>query len=326
MTSYGYRLYTFRIKQERARQRIHPLVIEKQGEPTWRYQDHLVTASGDYLDRNVHGLPPRLDGGDRSQDLDEAPVFQLVEVQSTGQRVTGRFRHGRPSGHGLALPKASKSDTLSPIDISDYSPTRDYRFAMWFPESGETGIVAVEAISGACPTRYLTQWARWWSQFMAEATSGTWYNLVANPLGDSVQINEFIDNSRLVEMVLVAGGAGNGRLRRAEEFRITSTLDIQGKAKALNSLKTVVNAGQSDDDLAELLARELGRNVEDIDLDDGWLVLDTEYGQHQVSPSRIPDIFTYPIAETEPDDLDFHAAVSRKARELSPHVNGVFTF
>ncbi|ORA64895.1 hypothetical protein BST26_19505 [Mycolicibacterium insubricum] len=192
-------------------------------------------------------------------------------------------------------------------------------------------MMAVEAIAGACPTRYLSQWARWWSQTASKTADETesqkpWYNFTAYALGDAIQVQQFIATSTLVEVVLVAGSSGRGRLRRNEEFRITSTLDKQGKKRALKDLQTVMKAKQSDEDLAAKLATVLGRNVDEIDLDDGWVVVDTEYGKHQVSPTRIPDVFTYPIGEEAPSDTEFRIAATAKARELSSQVNGAFDF
>lgn len=325
MTSYGFRMYRFEIRKERTRKEIHPLKVESKDKPTWYYRTHLLSAAEEYRDRSVHGLPPKLDAADRDQNLDLAPVFRLVDIEQEGDHLFGSVRHGRPAGHDLALPKASLSGK-PPIDISDYSPTREYRFAFYFPEPGNEGILAVEAISGACPTRYLVQWARWWSQAagMKAKPEEPWYNLRASALADAVQISDFIDNSQVVEVVLVAGKKGASRQRKTEEFRITSTLNVQGKAKALQELNAVIQAGQSDEELAEALAAHLGRNVEDIDLDDGWVVVDTDYGQQQISPSRIPDVFTYPIGETEPDDPTFYDALKVKARALAKHVNGTF--
>lgn len=333
MNSYGFRIYSFDIYKGRAR-KCHPLHIEKEGKPDWWYRDHLLGLADESSGVSVHGMPPRLDGEDRSQDLDAAPVFQMVKIKQVGDRLVGSFRHGKPAGHDLALPKPSLGEGVKPIDISAYSPTREYRFVFYFPDPGEKGILAVEAVSGACPTRYLVQWARWWSQSASSKAWGAsedkepppWFNLKVLAMGDSIQVNAFIEQSKLLELVLVAGKKGASRIRSAEEFRITSTLDVQGKASALSRLKSAIAAKQSDEELAEELAKLLGRKVEDIDLDDGWLVLDTEYGKQQVSPTRIPDVFTYPIAETHPSDPDFYAAVRTKASELSAQANGTFDF
>lgn len=327
MTSYGFRLYKFEIRKERSRKDIHPLAVELKDKPTWYYRQHLLEVAQGYLRRSVHGMPPKMDGAERQQDLDIAPVFHLIDIEDEDGNLKGSFRQGRPSGHDLALPKASLADK-SPIDISDYSPTREYRFAFWFPDPGDIGILGVEAVAGACPTRYLVQWARWWSQAagIQAQPEKPWFTLRATALGDAIQVNQFIDAGEVVEVVLIAGKKGAGRQRRTEEFRITSTLSVQGKGKALTELKSVLQAGQTDEELAEKLAAHLGRNVEDIDLDDGWVVIDTDYGQQQISPSRIPDVFTYPIGETQPDDSEFYDAMKVKAGELAAHVNGTFDF
>lgn len=321
-------MYQFEVRKERARKDLHPLIVESKDKPTWYYQQHLLDASAAFRAESVHGLPPTLDGAERAQDTDTVPVFQLIDLRKEGDLLKGSFRHGRPSGHDLALPKASLGKGIPAIDISDYSPTREYRFCFWFPNPGDVGILGVEAKSGACPTRYLVQWARWWSQFagVKAEPEQPWYNLRATAFADAIQVNQFIDSGELVEVVLVAGARGAGRQRRTEEFRITSSLSVQGKDKALKKLKAVLLAKQSDEELAEALAAQLGRNVADVDLDDGWVVVATDYGQQQISPSRIPDIFTYPISETQPDNLEFYGTMTEKARELAKQVNGTFAF
>ncbi|WP_131812989.1 hypothetical protein [Mycolicibacterium peregrinum] len=319
-------MYTFEIFKERAWKQQHPLHVEHEDKPDWRYIDYLNRISASHVEQSAHGFPPRMDGTSRDQDIDNVPVFQLLSLSQNGDAIRGSFRHGRPSGHSIALPKKSLGPDAKPIDISDYSPTREYRFAFQFPDPGNTGLLSVEAVSGACPSRYLVQWARWWSQSYAEGRDEPWYNLKAFALGDAIQVQQFIERGQVIEVVLIAGAKKASRMRRTEEFRITSTLDVQGKSKALRDLKKVVAANKTDEDLAEELAKVLGRNVEEIDLDDGYVVLDTEYGRHHVSPSRIPDVFTYPIASERPDDDEFYREVKQRARKMSTEVDGSFNF
>ncbi|QRY61509.1 hypothetical protein JVX90_13915 [Gordonia sp. PDNC005] len=329
--SYGYRLYKFEIYKGNAR-KPHPMYIENDKGVDWWYREHLEVAAQPFVDRAVHGMPPLLNGNDRSQDLDEVPVFQLVSVALRGTNLYGTIRHGRPGGYDLALPKPSLGGEATPIDISDHSPTREYRFVVYFPTVGDEAVLAVEAVSGACPVRYLTNWARRWSQLHGEdhpvdGASGPWFKPTAHALGDPRQMTQFIEKSTLLEVVLVAGGRGRSRLRRDEAFRVTSTLDVQGKESALRKLEGAIVAKKSDEEMAAELAAMLGREVADIDLDDGWIVLDTEYGRQQVSPSRIPDVFTYPIAEQRPSDPTFHREIAAKAATLASHqLNSTFDF
>ena len=327
MGSYGFRLFTFKISKGMAR-KDHPLVQEVKDKADWEYRSHILAAATERLKEAVHGLPPRLDGQPRVR-TDEQPVMQLINCKLHAGHLVGTIRHGRPSGHDLALPKESLG-AVDPIDISDYAPTREYRFALLFPTLGDEGVLVVESVSGSCPSRFLVQWMRRWSQQYVEEQNpvdpGPWYKLKAFVMGDSAQLKAFLEKSKLEEIVLVSRKTGASRMRRDEEFRITSTLEVQGKKRALDKLATAVKAKKSDEELARDLASMLGADVEALDLDDAWIALQTEYGRQLVSPSRLPDVFTYPIGEKKPDDSDFRTEVKERVQALESIVDGTLGF
>lgn len=328
MASYGFRLFTFRISKEHGR-KDWPLVETRNDEPDWSYREHLRAACQAKIERSVHGPPPRLDGQERQVDLDTQPVMQLRALAVRGGHIFGVIRHGRPAGHDLALPNSSLQDA-EPIDISNYAPTREYRFGLLFPEPGDEGVFVVESVSGACPSRFLVQWFRAWSQEWAFADPENpkpWFKLKAYPLGDEAQLDKFLQGSKLEKMVLVSRRTGASRQRQEEEFRLTSSLDSTRKVRAVTKLKNAVKAKVSDEDMAHELAELLGTDVGRLDLDDGWLILETPgYGRRQVSPSRLPDVFTYPIGETRPSAEEFRAEVSQRVRSLASDIDGTILF
>ncbi|POX90635.1 hypothetical protein C3477_06765 [Mycobacterium kansasii] len=328
MASYGFRLFTFKISKEHGR-KDWPLIETKKDAPDWTYRDHVKATTQGHIEQSVHGPPPRLDGQDRNIDLDVQPVMQLRALAQRGGHLLGVIRHGRPAGHDLALPKSSLQDA-EPIDISDYAPTREYRFALLFPDPGDEGVLAMESVSGACPARFLVQWMRAWSQqwgLTDPENPKPWFRIKVYALGDQGQLDKFLETSRLDKMVLVSRRTGASRQRQEEEFRLTSTLDSTRKTRAVVKLKNAVKAKQSDEDMAHELAGLLGTDVGKLDLDDGWLILETPgYGRRQVSPSRLPDVFTYPIGDTRPSADEFRAEVRQKVQELAADIDGTINF
>ncbi|MBH0121524.1 hypothetical protein I0Q12_19225 [Rhodococcus sp. CX] len=140
-------------------------------------------------------------------------------------------------------------------------------------------------------------------------TPDIWYKLNARGMADPQQVKTFLQSSSVEELVLIKKSVGASRMTRREEFRVTSRLDPAGKSRSLKKLQGVLLSQKSDADLADELAQELGTGVAALGLDDAWLVIDTGRGRKQVSPSRLPEIFTYPISNSRPSDQDIRDEV-----------------
>jgi len=69
----------------------------------------------------------------------------------------------------------------------------------------------------------------------------------------------------------------------------------------------------SDKEYAAALAEILGKtDISELDLDDGWVVVDTASGKQQISPSRIPEVFVYPVANFQPTPTAFRQESSKE--------------
>lgn len=326
MDSYGVRLFTFNINLRRSRT-VHPLVKSTDNGTTWSYRDHILTAMSSRLGARAYGLPPRLDGQPRNASPHGDPVLELRSVKQIGDHLFGELRYGRPAGHDWAVPTARNAQQ-PPLDLTEYAPTRTYRFGLLFPTVGNDGVLAVESVSGACPSKQLVNWARYWSQedAAAKSTPDDWYKLNAYALTDPQQVKNFLQSGNVQELVLVKKTVGASRMTRREEFRVTSRLDPAGKQRSLKKLEGILLNQKNDADLADELSQELGAGVAALGLDDAWLVIDTDKGKKQISPSRLPEIFTYPISSTRPSDQDIRDETKRQIRRIASVAHATIGF
>ncbi|MCK8674142.1 hypothetical protein M1M07_23900 [Rhodococcus sp. HM1] len=254
-------------------------------------------------------------------------MLELRSVKQLGDHIFGALRYGRPAGHDWAVPTASHAGQ-TPINLTSYAPTRTYRFALMFPSAGHEGVLAVEAVSGACPSKHLVNWARYWSQEDAtmNGTPDAWYKLNAWGLADPQQVQSFLQSSTVEEMVLIKKSVGASRMTRREEFRITSRLDPASKSRSLKKLEGVLLNQKNDADLADELAQELGTGVAALGLDDAWLVIDTGRGKKHVSPSRMPEIFTYPISSSRPSDQEIRNEIRTQITRIASVAHATIGF
>lgn len=333
MASYGVRLYEVTLRL-RGGHKDKPFLVETEPDkPGFSYRDHVHTVLSSLLEIPVRGMPLSPDADlPTPEEQREQSVFVVTKVSKRGQHLVGEVRHGRPAGHDQALPAPDVANQAV-LDITDHSPTRLYRFAMLTPTPGEVGILGVESISGACPARYLVQWLRKWSMDWAEANTPAqeekrWWKIRATPLGDPATLQEFIDNSDAEKIVVLSRGSGTSRLRKDEHFRIEAPVRSSQSARVKQTLAAALTvqglAGSEarDQQLATELAALLGDEFDDLDLDDGWVVLSNdEGGRRQVSPSRLPEVFNYPIDSRRPGQAGFLAAVREHAEALQSAIN-----
>ncbi len=184
-------------------------------------------------------------------------------------------------------------------------------------------MLAVETISGACPSKYLVQWLRDWSMRDAETNQTVgpderpvWWKLLATPQGDLQQLRTFIDNGSAEEVVLIQRAVADSRLRKDEKFRVSAKVTDNASRRARAQLQSVLELKGSDGMPAGELSTLLGEQVAGLDFDDGWVVLATDEGKRQVSPSRTPDVFTYPIADERPGGATFKSEVMTHLQPL----------
>ncbi|KXX59434.1 hypothetical protein AZG88_41330 [Rhodococcus sp. LB1] len=317
------RLFETRLRRENGRKDLN--FSQKKDSETWSYRKYAHDLLTSKVDQTERGFPLSPDSDPPApSELRQKPVFMLTRIEKKGRHTFGEVDYGRATGHDQAVPHADVTGK-KPIDITDYSPTRKYRFALILPEAGDVGTLAVEAAAGACPAKYIVQWLRKWSQEQAakEGASSTvagkehpWWKLIAEPIGDPKQLMAFIEENEAESMVLVHRRVADSRLRRDEKFRVEARIESKMSNKVMKAVQKSIKVKSGDGGMANELAALLGDEMEGVEFDDAWVVIDTDLGKRQVSPSRLPDVFTYPIANHRPTDEAFLDEVSRRTLAL----------
>ena len=317
MTTYGFRLFTLEIFKGGGRKRI-PFVEEKDGEPDWRYLEHLTDALPHARNDIRSGWPPNRDGRQR-KDPYGGTAFELLGSRSNSRHIAGKFRFGRESGHEAAYPTES-SPSRDPVDIAGMAAARSYRFFVLFPEAGDQAVVAIESVSGACPYKPLEQWFRFWSQSIAAPDNKPWYRARLRPLVDGDRLSEFLNGAEAEEAVLTFAVQGKSRRRETETITLRANLDMDGSRRAKKAAKDAVLELQTDDDLADSLAEILGKNIDGVGFDDAWVVMKSDdFGQRQFSPSRVPEVFTYVLGSERPDEVELQTRLKSQIGKLREH-------
>ncbi|WP_264885723.1 hypothetical protein [Dietzia sp. NCCP-2495] len=264
------------------------------------------------------------------------PCFRVVEVDGLGSRgVLMQVRYGRHKDEDLGV-SINGGGGSSDIPLGDLAPTRSYRVAVLPPETGKVGVLAVEVIGGACPTQYVTKWIRRWMYDRAQVTAhpSEWYKVRAFAAADPELLRSYIKRASLDHAVLIRRGTPESRLRSDELFRIEAAIfdnseaDLRELAEGVIMRDAEESEGErdnldpdatddelvvaSDAEFAKAVASSIGKGLGGLTYDDGFIVLDTESGKEAVSPSRLPEVFTYPVSTDRPSDSDWLAELKRR--------------
>ncbi|MBB1023331.1 MULTISPECIES: hypothetical protein [unclassified Dietzia] len=282
------------------------------------------------------------------------PCFRVESVSELGtNNLMLQVRYGRHKDEDLGVPLGEDSTDDTPL--GDLAPTRAYRVVILPPTAGTTGLLAVESIGGACPTMYVLKWIRRWMYDRAQATLGhenEWYKLRAFAAADHDRLKKYLNQAALDHAVLIRRSVADSRLRSDEIFRIeagifdNSEADLRELAKGVLVRESDEAEGERDDLLDDpSLADEVGQAIEEEDsiaaadatfasamgsllggglgeltYDDGYLVLDTDTGKEAVSPSRLPEVFTYPVSSDRPSDAGLRAEIKVKALSIRKEI------
>lgn len=282
------------------------------------------------------------------------PCFRVEDVSELGSSgLVVKVRYGRHKDEdlGVALSDGSIADT----PLSDLAPTRSYRVVILPPTTGTTGLLAVESIGGACPTMYVTKWIRRWMYDRAQAARGhesNWYKLRAFAAADPDRLKKYLDSAALDHAVLIRRSVTGSRLRSDEVFRIEAGIfanseeDLRELAQGVLVRETDESEGERDDLLTDpalatvtdaldeggddIVAADasfatamgglLGGGLGELTYDDGYLVLDTDTGKESVSPSRLPEVFTYPVSTDRPENPQLLAEIKVKSLSIRKQI------
>ncbi|SKS10189.1 Uncharacterised protein [Mycobacteroides abscessus subsp. massiliense] len=335
MPSYGVRFY--KVELFLGGKRTPIAFHEDDGKGKVRkYSEHLKAVLDQFKDTQVRGFP-------RSQDISEESVEEvrkktavvLNDVDKLGTAgIHAEFRVGRSDDYDRAYP-APDLGTTEHVNLIDYTPARPYRVALLIPDTGEVGLLAVEVIGRACPYEFFTKWATRWSrdyQFLQDQKEPLkddavrpWYRLRPVALGSKEQLEAFLKGGSIEEFVLINHYFDKSRNERFERFRLTARLDVAQRTLAKVKLKKVYEF-ESDEEFAKKLAKDFGHSVEELDIDDGYVVVKTDVGVKKVSPSRQPDFITYPVSEDRPTLKEFLAAVKTHGIPMAKAIDAQVDF
>lgn len=339
MATYGYRLFALHITN--GMKRTPQDLSACNGE---HYAMAAARMLKDLSSRTMVGTPAMDVPDSANTVIDEAdalrrgyidqPAFRVEDVSLAGTILRGTVWAGTFGSHERAL---SADNTTEDADIRDKAASRLYRYIMALPEAGTNGLLAVETISRSCPVASIVRWLRWRSlteAFTDPATSlpttnqvRPWWRAVVCQLADEKRFEEMIKKGQAEKLELVKHKVTSARTRESEEFRVTAPLVDSGKISQIvelvrswlptdaeEDLSTRVTDGQA----AKQLAAIVSPQIEDLDLDDGWVVLkDADDQNKKISPSRLSELFTY--RQSGPGQIDgarFYSEVRATALRL----------
>lgn len=328
MATYGFKLYTISLRTGNARKET--LFNENANGKSRRYSQHAKGLLDAHIGEKVAGLPHISDDISPGVEASTEAIFTPVNTGSKGDHLTMTVRHGRPSGHELAVSHPS-AGTARDVNIAGLAPVRSYRAALITPEHGHHGVLAVESIAGASPATPIVKWLRKWSQDVADlelANTGNtipWYKLQAKPLGDVQQLQRFLDEASASEIILTRHAPTRDRKRGEQELLVktnalTSSMKV-GTREVVKYWSDMAIKGSAQDDLSggsdiKKLASIIGPEIAEIEFDEAKVIMRDEAGNTKaMSPSNLNDVFTYKLTQdVPPTDSALYAEI-RKAVE-----------
>lgn len=322
MASYGFKLFKLELMNRDGRTPQPWTYDLPAGGGSGLRLDQIEELVSDHISATERGLPLGPDVRPLSEsERKQRPVFQVEDVNRTGtDSLLIRIRYGRHKDEDKGLPATDGS--TAEVDLTDIAPTRSYRVGIFAPSAGTTGMMTVEAISGACPSRYFIKWIRRWALDKAtDPTTGSvddaWQKLSAHAAMDPLLLRRYVNQSAASSAVLVQRAVGSSRLRSDERFRIEASV-FSSQSESVMKLAEEAIVAQDDEantdatyaaHLAEILGKD---DLTELDFDDGWVVVETASGRQQISPSRVPEIFVYPIDNSQPSDRLFRVETKKE--------------
>ena len=335
MPNYGVRFYKAELFLGLKRTPIQFEESDKD-KKVWRYNDHLAAVLERFKETQVRGFPRAADAvAETPEEIRKKTTVIFNDVTPLGSAgITAEFRVGRSDDYDRAYP-APDSGQTGYVDLSGYSPTRPYRAALLLPTDGTVGILAVETIGRACPHEFFARWVSRWSREHQEALdrespladdkARPWWRLKPTALGSREQLDTFLKGGQPEELVLLKHTFDKNRNERQERFRLTAKVGLAERYWAKKKLNDVFEI-ESDAKFAKELAQNFGGSVEQLDIDDGYLVVNTPAGAKHISPSRLPEVFTYPVSGSRPTLEEFKAAVKTHGVSLAKAIDARVNF
>lgn len=105
-------------------------------------------------------------------------------------------------------------------------------------------------------------------------------------------LQKYVRQASADKVVLVQRSSGPSRLRRDERFRIEAAVYGNQSQAVMDLVSQAIasETGEEDADsaYADELADILGADLSELELDDGWVVIETASGKQSISPVAFP--------------------------------------
>ncbi|MGW8593188.1 hypothetical protein ACWGLC_15975 [Dietzia sp. NPDC055877] len=316
MPKYGFRLYKVHLTRNNE-WKTHRPFIERDGDTVkWSYATHFKELCSSHIGTQVRGFPRSPDADPPTADeLSRLSAMRMESVASFPGGVMATFLVGRHDGFDKAIPP-SHLDEEDDKDLEGYTIVRPFRAILSLTDDPEVGVLAVESIGNQCPIWFLTKWTKKWSQERSVTVAPgdtqpgrVYWQLRHDQMGNDEQRRAFLRNGSPVRVVLQSHEFNKARKPIRKKFEIT--IETKGRAKGwLQRWVAEAFEVDSDSEFAKVLAGDENDGFRGLDIDDGYLVVQTSGGRKKVSPSRLPEAFTYEVDPDErPDDDEFKTAV-----------------
>jgi hypothetical protein len=344
VSSFGYRLFEIHLR-------------ERNGHKDKEMSDvagvHLAELVASVIDnqlmaRTVVGMPDAA-ADDTPPDEDpnrNKPGMQITACKRIGHQVHVDVLYGRYSDFRRALRPPGSAEPDAELD--GLAPAREYRLILNFPPKGTKGVLIAEDIGRSCPVKMFIRWFRHASQEEAvslgtaaaagnsdpekAAASAVWHRLAAYPMSDPGHLKKLIDDGLLdrVELTKTSIGKAGTPSKRGMELTVSDLKPKHQAALAALAIQWSKRKFAPDDeegkkaakitdaDGARSLATILGDDIAILDFDDGYLVLKEGGKSKNISPSRLSDLFIYPIdRDRQPSRVAFYERGRDTAKSLA---------
>lgn len=266
----------------------------------------------------------RPDYVDLRGDVPEASVgdyeIKIQSVEQVGLTVRCELSFGKIGGHDDLLRRDGQSTSI----VGD-SATRRFRVDIYYPQSGNEGIIVAEVRSRSTPVPDLLAWLRRFEALeFADDSSNTeyWRSIRTSTIADVGHLLELIRNARRTTVHFRSMGPPTARGRRPVKKGELEVTEVT-TAQAADLVKEVVGwvEGKKKGAVGRTAAK-MGLDLTKIregGLDVNRTTIRLEGDQPlSVSPDNVEDVFTYPLSKNvRPDPATWRYETIGKARALA---------
>lgn len=324
MATYGYRLFKFQVFRGNRRTPVN--LADFNGETCLKIADRLL---GALSNETATGIPTE----HGQEEVEETghfgkPALRVNSIEVVDNTLRATVWAGKFGSHEKAIGDAGEDDA----DIINKAASNRHQVIMAFPDSEDSGIMAVETIGRSCPAFLLVKWLSRKSRDEATQgdTEGPWCRIAITPLADENRLEEMINEGHAQRLVLVKHSVTAASTRESKDVEITASLAVSGRMdKAVQLIRRWYQDSKAPGEHVDIeaktdglrkLAAIVGPEVANMDIDDGWIEIEDPDGQvKRLKPDQMAEIFTYRLADGHPvDAIGFYAAVRETVLALQP--------